>query len=1095
MTTPLIRADFQSSPVDPPAGVARPLTSIACSSPPLLCAQPRVRRRCHRGRRSLAAHQRRSAVFRALAGSHDDGIDESETEEFFHNKSEHLGIAASRSFPRDAPVLSPPVHEYSLLDRGLDHPSGHAPPAHTSGEPLVAGLATESFTFLFLNIQGLVSHEAELSALLEQSNYPTFLGLNETFLPGEGIVKNFDVQGYVKVSRLDRRDGSGWGGILLYAKQGYEDFIVHVGDSPTAERSWHILHTDRGPVSVVLWYRPPNRGEVGSILTLIPEIDEFARDVSGHIIIGDLNVHEASWLRYSDGTSIEGRELHEFCRERGLDERVRAPTRGNNLLDLVLTDLGALVRAKVVPGLSDHEAVLCVFEFPLPEVKPQRREVFEYSKARWSEMCDDLSGCDWPTLIRNDDADGSAQRFTSLLLHTAKKYIPQKWITDSSGTHPWLDDECRRLIQAKRAARGTDSFVLRRDECSRGLAEAYNKYVVKTRQELKKLGPSTKGWWRIAKRLMSAASTRESIPPLRQGDGSWAKSSTEKAELFAEVFATKSQLDAAESNEFSVIEPLDDVSMDGFLPVRVRYARSVLKDLKENSGTGPDLLAAKILKRCRAVLELPIILLTRAILASSRWPQLWRQHWIHPLYKKSRADAGNYRGIHLTPQLSKVVERIIGKVFLPWVHRHSKFGDHQYAYGPGRSHKDALLVNICSWLLRLEEGDIVALYCSDVSGAFDRVRTRRLLDKLAVSGLHPLILSFLASWLDIRSSVVVVNGVSSIPRILANSVYQGTVLGSPLWNLFYFDAFRAVRRLDFVDVVFADDFNAWKVFPGGTALDHMLDECKACQASLHDWGRANSVKFDAGKESFHILHRSRSLGDDFLLLGVLFDCELRMHSAASRVAREAGWRLQAILRPQRFFREWETVSLYKALVLSYIESGMVAYFHAAPSVLHPIDRVQRRLVRELGLSELEALEKYRLAPLPTRRDIGMLGLLHRISLGKAPGQVTELFPKAAPIAPRFGPQTRLHRTVQRHNRQFVERSGHTDIFGRSLFGLVSSYNLLPQSIVDSTCVSAFQGRLQRAVLKAAKNGVDNWTSLLSGHVIRRQVEFQQLFAD
>ena len=74
--------------------------------------------------------------------------------------------------------------------------------------------------------------------------------------------------------------------------------------------------------------------------------------------MGDLNVHEASWLKFSDGTSVEGRELHEFCRERGLDERVRARTRGNNLLDLVLTDLGSLVKARVVPGISDHDVLL-----------------------------------------------------------------------------------------------------------------------------------------------------------------------------------------------------------------------------------------------------------------------------------------------------------------------------------------------------------------------------------------------------------------------------------------------------------------------------------------------------------------------------------------------------------------------------------------------------------------------------------------------------------------------------------------------------------------------------------------------------------------
>ena len=121
-----------------------------------------------------------------------------------------------------------------------------------SGQPLATHFDTENFTFLFLNIRGFVSHEAELSALIEQSNFPSFIGLNETFLPGEGILKHVDIKGYVKVSRLDRRDYSGWGGILLYAKRGFEDTIVHVGDSSVAERSWHILHTDRRPISLAI---------------------------------------------------------------------------------------------------------------------------------------------------------------------------------------------------------------------------------------------------------------------------------------------------------------------------------------------------------------------------------------------------------------------------------------------------------------------------------------------------------------------------------------------------------------------------------------------------------------------------------------------------------------------------------------------------------------------------------------------------------------------------------------------------------------------------------------------------------------------------
>ena len=41
--------------------------------------------------------------------------------------------------------------------------------------------------------------------------------------------------------------------------------------------------------------------------------------------------------------------------------------------------------------------------------------------------------------------------------------------------------------------------------------------------------------------------------------------------------------------------------------------------------------------------------------------------------------------------------------------------------------------------------------------------------------------------------------------------------------------------------------------------------------------------------------------------------------------------------------------------------------------------------------KIEALELYRLAPLPCRRDMAMLGVLHKISLGLAPSQLDALF--------------------------------------------------------------------------------------------------------
>ena len=60
--------------------------------------------------------------------------------------------------------------------------------------------------------------------------------------------------------------------------------------------------------------------------------------------------------------------------------------------------------------------------------------------------------------------------------------------------------------------------------------------------------------------------------------------------------------------------------------------------------------------------------------------------------------------------------------------------------------------------------------------------------------------------------MVVVGGEKSGITELTNSVFQGTVLGLPLWNMFYADAALATQLLRFVEVVVADDNNYWEAF-------------------------------------------------------------------------------------------------------------------------------------------------------------------------------------------------------------------------------------------------------------------------------------------
>ena len=132
------------------------------------------------------------------------------------------------------------------------------------------------------------------------------------------------------------------------------------------------------------------------------------------------------------------------------------------------------------------------------------------------------------------------------------------------------------------------------------------------------------------------------------------------------------------------------------------------------------------------------------------------------------------------------------------------------------------------------------------------------------------------------------------------------------------------------------------------------------------------VVFDSLKEGFYILSPRRPLGDSFRILGVTFDTKLTMDACLHEVAGHAHNQVTIILRTHRFHSVPDLLRLYESYVLSFVESGVPAYYHAPSFFLALIDRVQDRFLDELGMSPSTALRDCSLAPLTTRRDIAML---------------------------------------------------------------------------------------------------------------------------
>jgi hypothetical protein len=198
-------------------------------------------------------------------------------------------------------------------------------------------------------------------------------------------------------------------------------------------------------------------------------------------------------------------------------------------------------------------------------------------------------------------------------------------------------------------------------------------------------------------------------------------------------------------------------------------------------------------------------------------------------------------------------------------------------------------------------------------------------------------IKLIGSWLERRDASVVVGGAKSSPFCIEDMVYQGTVLGPQLWNIFFEDAARAIKNM-FEEVVYADDLNAYKIVPSTAPLESCMEAIGKVQVELHRWGTANQVTFYGTKESKHVLSRADPYGPDFKLLGVIFDVKLAMDSAVRALAGKVKWKLKMLLRSRRSFNTDDLVAQYKQQVLSFIEYRSAAIYHATTTVLNQLDK-------------------------------------------------------------------------------------------------------------------------------------------------------------
>ena len=171
--------------------------------------------------------------------------------------------------------------------------------------------------------------------------------------------------------------------------------------------------------------------------------------------------------------------------------------------------------------------------------------------------------------------------------------------------------------------------------------------------------------------------------------------------------------------------------------------------------------------------------LTVAIIRSGKVPSDWEQSFIVCLYK-GKGDAlerGNYRGLKLTEEVMKILERIVDSLIRQLV----SIDDSQFGFVPGRGTTDTIFV-----VRQLQEKYVAAnkrLYMAsvDLEKAFDRVPWKVIWWALRKLGVEEWIVWLvLGMYADARSRVPVGEGYSEEFEAKVD-VHQGSVLSLLLY--------------------------------------------------------------------------------------------------------------------------------------------------------------------------------------------------------------------------------------------------------------------------------------------------------------------------
>ena len=728
---------------------------------------------------------------------------------------------------------------------------------------------------------------------------------------------------------------------------------------------------------------------------------------------GDLNLSSTDWVTNLSTHSIEQIFLDEFIRL-GLLQCISTPTHiKNNILDIVLTNSDSYIRnIKILSDheacKSDHYAITFEIKFRIERKKPLKTKSFNFKRANWDQLNNDLNNIDWISFLDCHEPDLAWFKFKQLLNYFLEIHIPKITVKHNSGP-PWFDADCyikcreKERLHKKYKRTKSMSDELKFVNCRR---EFKNLIKSKMRDNLycsNDRNTITKKFWAHVK----SKSKSNRIPEVVRHKDSISYNNLNKANMFNKYFydqfpnTSTYDIDIDFSND-----PKFDID---FSCTRVKQ---FLDAINTNKAPGPDGIHGCVLKYCSRSLCRPLSIVFKLSYNIGVIPSEWKSANIVPVHKRGDKNlVSNYRPISLICLSAKIMENIIHEELL--IKTRDLINAEQHGLLSGKSCTTNLLT-LCDDVARCLYNDkCIDIIYFDFAKGFDTVNHDLLLLKLKNEfNIDARLLKFFVNYLQNRHQCVVLKNVLSDTLPVMSGVPQGSILGPLLFVLFINDISTRISNGTSI-CLFADDTKIWRGMSS-------VEDCNILQNDidyLHDWCISNQMKFHPNKckvvsinsksSSTHLAYLgllplsrfNHTLGRNILDyeteekdLGVIVNNNFSWAEQHNQIINKASQMLGLLKRTCHFvISNHRKRTLYLAMVRSQFEHCSQIWRPVTPTQISKFECLQKNAIKWILNEEfisysdneiyLKKCRDINILPINKKFDLNDILLFHKIING------------------------------------------------------------------------------------------------------------------